>query len=68
LGIATENCPFFFLDIGEKDYLLGKALWFENLLTEKGIPHEWYLFTGRHEEAYWQAHIEQYLRWYAEMW
>ena len=66
--IPTEEMPRFFLDIGEKDYLLEHALWFENLLTQKNIPHEWYLYTGRHEEAYWASHIEQYLRWYVETW
>ena len=66
--IPPGSMPRFFLDIGEKDYLLDNALWFENLLTEKNIPHEWYLYTGRHEEAYWEAHLEQYLRWYAEAW
>ncbi|NJN43390.1 MAG: hypothetical protein HC806_00700 [Anaerolineae bacterium] len=66
--IPPEAMPRFFLDIGEKDYLIEHALWFENLLSEKNIPHEWYLYTGRHEEAYWEAHVEQYLRWYAELW
>ncbi len=66
--IPPEEMPRFFLDIGEKDYLLENAVWFENLLTEKNIPHEWYLYTGRHEEAYWESHLEQYLRWYAETW
>lgn len=66
--IPSEDMPRFFLDIGENDYLLDKAIWFENLLTEKNIPHEWHLFTGRHEEAYWKAHIEGYLRWYAGTW
>jgi len=32
------------------------------------IPHEWHLFTGYHEEAYWQSHLEQYLRWYTQDW
>lgn len=66
--IPPESLPRIFLDIGEKDYLIDSALWFEGVLAEKGIPHEWYLFTGRHEEAYWQAHLEQYLRWYAINW
>ncbi len=66
--IPSTQMPRFYLDIGEKDYLIESAIWFESVLTEKGIPHEWHLFSGRHEEAYWEAHLEQYLRWYAEGW
>jgi len=68
--IPVDQLPRIYLDIGEKDrpQILASARWFENLLTELGIPHEWYLFTGYHEEAYWQAHVADYLRWYAQGW
>jgi hypothetical protein len=26
------------------------------------------MFSGYHEEAYWQAHVEDYLRWYTAGW
>lgn len=69
-AIPPDEYPRIFLDIGEKDrpQILNSAKWFENLLTEREIPHEWYLYPGYHEEAYWQAHLDQYLRWYAEDW
>lgn len=65
-----EELPRIYLDIGDKDRpeILRSALWFENLLTELGIPHRWHLFSGYHEEAYWSAHLESYLRWYAQDW
>lgn len=68
--IPVDEYPRIFLDIGEKDrpQILASARWFENLLTERDIPHEWYLYPGYHEEAYWQAHLEQYIRWYAQDW
>ena len=44
------------------------AVWLESLLTGYNLPHEWHIFTGYHEEAYWQAHVAQYLRWYAQAW
>lgn len=68
--IPGESMPRIYLDIGEKDRpsILESAIWFEKLLTEKDIPHEWHLFSGYHEEAYWEAHVEGYLRWYAEGW
>lgn len=69
-AIPPESMPRIYLDIGEKDReaILNSVHWFENLLNEQGIPHEWYLFTGYHEEAYWSAHVTDYLRWYAAGW
>ncbi len=69
-AIPPGEYPRIYLDIGEKDrpQILNSARWFENLLTERDIPHEWYLFPGYHEEAYWQAHLEEYIRWYASDW
>ena len=69
-AIPPGSMPRIYLDIGEKDRqsIMQSAVWFENLLNETGIPHEWHLFPGYHEEAYWHAHIEEYLRWYAAAW
>lgn len=67
-AIPRTSVPRFFLDIGEEDNLLEKALWFENLLNANNVPHEWHLNPGTHDEAYWTAHLEQYLRWYTETW
>lgn len=69
-AIPPEQLPRIYIDIGDKDrsQILSSAIWFEELLTELDIPHEWYLFPGYHEEAYWQAHVEQYLAWYAADW
>jgi len=69
-AIPPESLPRIYLDIGEKDRpsILNSALWFEDLLTELNVPHEWYLFPGYHEEAYWSAHVEEYLRWYTRDW
>ncbi len=67
-AIPADQLPRIYLDIGDKDYLLTNALEFEAMLTARNIPHEWHLYTGRHEEAYWNAHVEEYLRWYAAGW
>jgi hypothetical protein len=32
------------------------------------IPHEWHLNSGRHEPAYWQTHMLDYITWYASGW
>jgi len=69
-AIPPASRPRIFLDIGDRDRppILQSAIWFEQMLTRKRIPHEWYLYSGYHEEAYWQAHVEQYVRWYASTW
>ena len=69
-AIPEGQLPRIYMDIGEKDrpQIMKSTIWFENLLTESGIPHEWHLYPGYHEEAYWEAHVEEYLRWYTEGW
>lgn len=68
--IPPSSYPRIYLDIGDRDRpaILESARWFEELLNEKNIPHEWHLFSGFHEEKYWRAHVEQYLRWYTKDW
>lgn len=68
--IPFDKLPRIYMDIGDDDRteVMESAVWFENLLTERGIPHEWHLFAGSHEEIYWQTHLEQYLRWYTANW
>lgn len=67
-AIPVEARPRFYLDVGELDRWREIAEWFEQLLTDKDISHEWHLYPGYHEEAYWQAHLEEYIRWYAQTW
>lgn len=68
--IPPEEMPRIYMDIGEKDRpeIMASAVWFEELLTSQNIPHEWYLYPGYHEEAYWEGNLERYLRWYAQEW
>jgi enterochelin esterase-like enzyme len=68
--IPPAQYPRIYMDIGERDRpeILRSAVWFEELLNEKDIPHEWHLFTGYHSEAYWSEHLEQYLLWYTKTW
>lgn len=68
--IPADEYPRIYIDVGDHDRpeILDSALWFERLLNEKDIPHDWYLFSGYHEEDYWRAHLEKYLLWYAQGW
>ena len=69
-SIPNESLPRIYLDLGDKDrpQISKSAIWFEELLTDRRIPHEWHLYPGYHEEAYWEDHMEEYLRWYTKNW
>jgi enterochelin esterase-like enzyme len=67
-AIPPASMPRIYLDIGDYDGGLASARILEGLLTADGIPHEWHLNLGSHNESYWSAHVEEYLRWYAAGW
>jgi enterochelin esterase-like enzyme len=67
-AIPAGSMPRIYLDIGRSDAELSSAMSFEDLLNARNIPHEWHLQPGYHTEEYWQAHVEEYLRWYAAGW
>lgn len=69
-AIPAGSTPRVYIDVGDNDRpdIKASATWFESLLNERNLPHEWHLFSGYHEEAYWGSHVEQYLRWYAQDW
>lgn len=60
--------PRIYLDRGEDDFLYEGIDYFVEILVENDIPHEFHIFPGRHEEAYWKAHVADYLEWYAAGW
>lgn len=60
--------PRVFMDIGDNDPELIMASQVETQFTEYGLSHEWHLYNGGHTEEYWSAHVEEYVRWYAEGW
>ena len=68
--IPDGQWPRIYLDIGRGDQaqILSSAHWFEDLLTQNNYPHEWHLNLGLHNEDYWRAHTEEYIRWYAAGW
>jgi len=73
LPIALKDMPVgliprLFIDTGDADQALKNNLEFKTFLDEHAIPYEWHEYTGFHDETYWGAHVETYLRWYAEGW
>lgn len=59
-----------YFDIGAEDYVINniRQLHLEMETAVPPIPHTWVLNEGRHEEAYWQTHIPDYLAWYTIPW
>ena len=66
--IPLSSRPRLFMDIGDNDPELTMATRVESYFNEFGLPHEWHLYSGAHTEEYWMAHVEEYIRWYAEGW
>jgi enterochelin esterase-like enzyme len=67
-AIPIDFYPRVYLDIGNKDTGIEYVEVLESALTKYGVPHEYHVFVGYHEEKYWQAHVEGYLLWYTKTW
>ncbi len=67
-AVPEDQRPRLWLDAGDKDSEYQTVQTFEKALNELGLPHEWHSYLGWHEEAYWSAHVAEYLRWYAAEW
>lgn len=66
--IPVESQHRIYIDMGFLDVNLDPAYVFETRLVKYGIPHEWHVFHGTHNEAYWSEHVRDYLFWYAQGW
>ena len=69
-SIPANQMPRIFIDLGDQEppEISESAEWLGEIFNKKGVPHEWYQFTGAHNQEYWQGHLETYLRWYASAW
>jgi enterochelin esterase-like enzyme len=56
------------LDRGEKDFLRPGQEQFHESLSAAGIPHEYQVNPGGHNESYWAAHLVEYLDWHTAAW
>mgnify|MGYP002388038769 CR=1 FL=1 len=63
-----EEFPRIYIDRGEDDYLFKDIDFFEKTLTDYGVPHEFTVRPGAHNVEYWQAHVTEYIEWYAQGW
>ncbi len=67
-AIPEDRFPRIYMDMGATDALLDTARLFEDRLTKYSVPHEWVINRGTHNDEYWAAHVEDYLRWYSFTW
>jgi enterochelin esterase-like enzyme len=67
-AIPPASAPQLYLDMGNVDISLEYAKYFEAEITRLNFVHEWHIFEGGHNEAYWSAHIMDYLKWYTQPW
>jgi len=64
---SLDGLPIY-LDIGDRDWLRQGAIDLHAVLKAAGVMHTWQLNQGAHEDAYWRAHVAEYLAWYASHW
>jgi enterochelin esterase-like enzyme len=67
-AIPPESRPALWIDIGERDSLYPAAESLIENLQSNSIPISTHIDDGDHEAAYWETHIEGYLRWYVANW
>lgn len=71
LAQAPPPDPAFrlWMDRGSQDYALLNIDRQHDHLTANGIDHTYKLYaSGRHENAYWSAHVDDYLAFYTKNW
>jgi enterochelin esterase-like enzyme len=67
-AIPTEAMPEIWIDIGDRDPLRFSLTELTTLFDEAEVPYVFRSYSGEHIEAYWAAHIEDYVRWYISRW
>src|SRR5262249_3218650 len=65
VGPAPPAPPQVWIDIGEGDRWRRDAEAVHRALDERGWAHEWHLYPGSHDGAYWGDHLWGYLPFYA---
>ncbi|MGH7752069.1 MAG: alpha/beta hydrolase, partial [Gemmatimonadales bacterium] len=66
--LPPQELPRLWIDIGDHDSLRPSTLELTALLDSLQVRYTWNLFPGDHLWEYWESHLGEYLRWYAEGW
>ena len=67
LAANLENLRIY-IDVGKNDYTRAPIQALHESLEKAGKEHQWVLNEGSHQDAYWSAHLRDYLSWYTEDW
>lgn len=57
-----RSIPFLYIDCGTEDFLFQNNREFIDLLTQKGVPHEYRQLPGAHDWKYWDNQVQEFLR------
>jgi enterochelin esterase-like enzyme len=63
---ATARRMDIWIDIGASDPWIMAASRFHEQLLSTNIPHDWTVLNGGHDDSYWAANMDRYLRFYGE--
>ena len=66
LKAKGDPIPALFFDVGKEDGLADQSRAFHAELVSLDIAHTYTEWPGRHDWAYWHAHVGESLRWLAE--
>lgn len=61
-----DTLPALFVDVGTEDYLLAMSRSFRDNMAALGVPLRYAEWSGRHDWAYWRAHLPESLQYIAE--
>ncbi len=67
-AIPLEKMPEIWIDIGDRDPLRFSLPELTALFDEADVAYVLRSYPGEHIEAYWEDHVEDYLRWYVSGW
>lgn len=57
-----------YIDAGENDWYIEGQQELHAILAARGIVHYYLINPGTHDDAYWQAHVGEYVAFYAGGW
>jgi enterochelin esterase-like enzyme len=68
--IPAEQAPRIYIDLASSDQsdIQYSANWFVSLLERLDLAYQFHVYSGYHDETYWSAHVEEYLRFYIAEW
>ncbi len=65
---STENLPRVLIEVGDQDAIMSLTQNLLEVLDSQAVPYELNTYPGDHNWAFWSAHMEAYLLWFAEAW